>query len=31
MARRSSALTSLPWSDPLAAALEQAALAIGRL
>lgn len=31
MARRSSALTSLPWSDPLAAALEHAARAIGRL
>lgn len=31
MARRSSALTSLPWSDPLAAALEQASRAIGRL
>lgn len=31
MARRSSALTSLPWSDPLAAALEHAARTIGRL
>ena len=31
MARRSSALTSLPWSDGLAAALEQASAAVGRL